>query len=101
MFCQWQISLQQLEIRIQAIKLIFCDIMMPEVGGFEFIKLLKSKNMLSNVPLVVMSALSDRDTIAEAKKLGTTAFLSKPVNGKKIIDLMKKLFPDQTFKEIV
>lgn len=101
-YANGKLAIEQLKIRNPGdVKMIFCDIMMPDVGGFEFIKLLKSNNMFNNVPLVVMSALSDRDTIQEVKKLGSTAFLAKPISGKKIIEVMKKIFPDQTFKEII
>lgn len=59
--------------------LIFLDITMPEVNGYEVLKFLKSDSAQANIPVVVISSLvetSDRDF---ALKLGANDYVNKPI----------------------
>lgn len=59
--------------------LIFLDITMPEVNGYQVLKFLKSDSSLANIPVVVISGLvesSDRDF---ALKLGANDYVNKPI----------------------
>jgi|GEM_PF-897854 len=84
---------------IPEIKLIISDIMMPEMTGLEFAKKIKEFEKLKAVPFVIMSAMTDKTNIMDAKKLGVKGYLLKPISVKKIIELLKKLFPDEPFIE--
>ena len=59
------------------IDLVFLDLMMPEMDGFEV--LAKLRNEGSHVPVIVLSALTQRDTVRKAMQLGVTSYLIKPL----------------------
>jgi CheY-like chemotaxis protein len=65
--------------------MIFLDLMMPEVDGFGVLKALKEKNI--NVPVVIMSALSRKETVVQALKYGVHSYIIKPITPS---DIMRK-----------
>jgi signal transduction histidine kinase len=61
--------------------LVLCDVMMPDLDGFEVTRRLRARTELGVVPIVLVTALdgaADRVTGLEA---GADDFLSKPVHG--------------------
>jgi len=60
------------------IDLILMDLMMPVMDGYEATKIIKNTDKLSNIPLIVISALSDKDAITKALELGANEYVTKP-----------------------
>ena len=56
--------------------LILLDIMMPEMDGYEVLQHLKSNPETTDIPVIIMSALSDMQSIVKGYQLGATANLS-------------------------
>ncbi len=50
--------------------LILLDIMMPEVSGFQLLERLKSDSSLAHIPVIMISALDDAESIVRCVKLG-------------------------------
>ncbi len=86
--------------KVSDLKMILSDIMMPEVNGLEFVKQLKDLNKFPGVPIVIMSALSEKDSVLEAKKLGVAGYVVKPISIKKLTEVLRKIFPSETFKDV-
>jgi CheY-like chemotaxis protein len=61
------------------VDLIFLDLMMPEMDGFEVFKAIKSSGRNANVPVIMMTARNDHEARVQAERLGIREFLSKPV----------------------
>jgi len=59
--------------------LIFLDLMMPDVSGFEILKLLKAEEKTKNIPVVIVSANSNKSSINTAKLLGASNYIVKPI----------------------
>lgn len=57
---------------------ILLDILMPEMDGFQVLEHLKADNELRNIPVIVVSALSDMKNIVKAVGLGAEDYLAKP-----------------------
>ena len=66
--------------------LIFLDLKMPEIDGFEFMMLLKK-----NIPVVILSAISDKETIIQSIEMGVVDYLTKPLEIEKVISLTKSI----------
>ncbi len=64
----------------QAPDLILLDVMMPEIDGYQVAALLKADPVSSNIPIIMVTALSDRDARIAGLKAGAEEFLSKPVD---------------------
>ena len=59
--------------------LILLDLLMPDISGFDFARNLKKSDKYSNIPIIVVSALSDEKVVAEIKEIGVVEFFEKPV----------------------
>ncbi|MFP4484810.1 MAG: response regulator [Spirochaetota bacterium] len=57
--------------------LVFLDLMMPEMDGFQVLNELKDKERVP--PIIVLSALSKRETVVEALKYGVNSYMIKPL----------------------
>jgi len=60
------------------VALILMDLMMPVMDGFEATKTIKSNEKTSHIPLIIISALSDKEAINKGLKLGANEYISKP-----------------------
>ncbi len=67
---------------------IILDVKMPAGSGIDAIQKLKSSVKTANIPVLVMSALTDPDLPDRVKGLGASEFLRKPVE---IKDLYEKV----------
>ena len=68
------------KMRQLKIHLVLLDIMMPEMNGYQVLERIKGDSDLSNVPIVVLSALNDMDSIVRCVDLGAEDYLFKPIN---------------------
>ena len=57
--------------------LILSDIEMPKMSGLEFLNQIKTNEMYSEIPFVIMSSLNDENTKHQAKKLGAADYIVK------------------------
>ena len=60
-----------------AYDLVFLDLMMPVMDGFETLKQINEKNI--EIPIIVLSALSQRETVIKALNFGVKSYLIKPL----------------------
>ena len=60
--------------------LILLDVMMPRMSGFEVCKRIKNDANLSDIPIIMVTALNEFGDIERAIDSGTDDFLSKPIN---------------------
>ena len=65
-------------LRREAVDLILLDIMMPEIDGFEVLRRLKSDAQLRHIPVIMISALDDIDSVVRCIELGADDYLPKP-----------------------
>ncbi|CUS78959.1 two-component system, chemotaxis family, response regulator CheY [Candidatus Kryptonium thompsonii] len=66
------------------VDLIITDINMPNLDGFELIKSLRSDERFKNIPIIILSSLSDAESIDTGLKLGANSYIIKPLNVKRI-----------------
>jgi DNA-binding NtrC family response regulator len=72
---------QALELmRANPFDLLLLDIMMPEMDGYEVLEHLKSDATLEDVPVVVISALEEMESVARCIRMGAEDYLLKPFN---------------------
>lgn len=69
--------------------LLLLDVNMPGKSGIEFANELKKNKSFSKIPIIFLSAIEDKDTIASALVLGGVDYISKPFN---IEDVIKKVY---------
>jgi CheY-like chemotaxis protein len=60
--------------------LIITDLNMPDMDGFEFIRSLRETPEYCNIPIIVLSSMTDLKNKDHALELGAVAFLEKPLS---------------------
>jgi serine phosphatase RsbU (regulator of sigma subunit) len=60
--------------------LVLLDIMMPEMDGFQVLERLRADPARRHVPVIMISAIDETDSVARAIELGATDYLPKPFN---------------------
>jgi two-component system chemotaxis response regulator CheY len=61
------------------VDLVIADINMPVMGGAEMVKRMRTADLLRSVPVVIVSTDHSAHRMAEMKKIGVQAYLTKPV----------------------
>lgn len=69
--------------------LVITDINMPKMNGIELIKEIKKTN--ENIPSLIISAHSDKESMINAIKVGIDGFLLKPIQTEHFFDAIKKV----------
>jgi len=70
---------------------VLLDLKLPKVGGLEVLRQLKTDEKLKMVPVVILtSSHEDRDMV-EGYKLGTNAYVVKPVDFHQFVDAIKHI----------
>ena len=78
------------EILAQKPDLVFLDIMMPIMDGFQTLEQIRKEPELSDVRVVVLSALNSNEDIVKAYNLGANDFITKPIMLDKLINSVAK-----------
>ncbi len=60
--------------------LILLDVMMPGMDGFEVCRQLRADPVLDQVPVIMVTALDDQESILQGIEAGADDFITKPVN---------------------
>jgi adenylate cyclase len=62
------------------IDLVLLDIMMPEMNGYEVLERLKADPDLRHIPIIMISAVDEIESVIRCIELGAEDYLSKPFN---------------------
>lgn len=64
----------------QDIDLVMCDILMPVMDGYQLLKAMRADETLQDIPVVVISAIGDMESVLTCLELGADDYLYKPIN---------------------
>lgn len=62
----------------QQVDLIITDIQMPNLNGYELLRILRKKPQYAGIPVVILSSLCAEQDIAYGYELGANSYLAKP-----------------------
>jgi len=65
-------------LRKHDVDIILLDIMMPDISGFEVLEIIRRDRGLRHIPVIVISILTDVDSVVRCMKLGADDYLFKP-----------------------
>src|SRR5215472_6117709 len=68
------------KMRQGPVDLVLLDIMMPELDGYGVLEELRTDTVLRDVPVVMISAIEDVNSVVRCIELGATDYLTKPFN---------------------
>ena len=67
-------------LRAQEFDLVLLDIMMPEVDGYQVLGEMMGDAALKHVPVIMISAVTEMDSVVKCIEIGATDYLPKPFN---------------------
>jgi phosphoserine phosphatase RsbU/P len=67
-------------LKTDAFDLVLLDVMMPKVDGFQVLAWLKDQARLRDLPVIMISALTEMNSMARCIELGAVDYLLKPFN---------------------
>ena len=68
------------EVARQIPDLMLLDIMMPGIDGFYVCEQLRASSRTADLPIIVLSAKTDAESIKRGQEVGATLYLTKPVS---------------------
>ncbi len=79
-------GMQALEIvKTKSFDLILLDIMMPELSGYDVIKILKEDVETKEIPVIFLTAKADVDSLAKGFELGAADYITKPFHSSELL----------------
>ncbi|TAN44263.1 MAG: response regulator [Nitrospirae bacterium] len=79
--------------------LVLLDIMMPGMDGYEACRRLKADGLTAHIPVVMVTALEDRESKLKGLEAGANDFLSKPVDSSELMVRVRNLLKVKEFED--
>ena len=73
------------------ISLVLLDIRMPHLDGFGVLEKKNEVETIKNIPVIMVSAFSEQETINKSLKKGAKAYLTKPVDRRELMTEMERI----------
>ena len=72
---------QALELLVeQAFDVVLLDIMMPQLNGLDVLKIIRNSADMSELPVVLISAMDDKSDVTRGLRLGANDYITKPID---------------------
>lgn len=75
--------------------LVISDIIMPEMNGYELCKLLKADKNFRDIPVILLTSLSNSEDVIEGISCGADNFLTKPYCEDYLLSLIDHIFTNK------
>jgi two-component system, sensor histidine kinase ChiS len=69
--------------------LVLLDVMMPDISGLEVCRHIRKKFLPSALPVIMITANDDEDSLAEGFEAGTNDFIRKPIKRSELISRIR------------
>lgn len=84
-------GLEKLYSAKDRIDLVICDVNMPRMDGFTFIRTVREQDVYRDLPIVVLSTEGQEKDIQAGLNLGANLYLVKPAQPEKMVKNVKML----------
>ena len=86
----------EIAIQLQP-NLIVCDIMMPELNGYEVLQLLNKNSKTASTPFIFLSAKAEKSDMRTGMNLGADDYLTKPFSKKELLEAIESRLKKHDF----
>ncbi len=78
-------------IKAKKIELILLDLIMPKRNGYDFLRSVKKNEKTKDIPVMIVSAVTDPGKINKTYDLGAIDYVSKPINIENFVDKVNNM----------
>lgn len=82
-------------LSLGAFDLMFLDLNMPDIGGFEVVEFVRSQDKLKALPIVIVTTRGEEATRTRALELGASRYMTKPFQPEEVVSQLKSLLRDR------
>jgi two-component system, chemotaxis family, chemotaxis protein CheY len=91
-FTQASSGLEAIErLSLSGFDLVFLDLNMPDIGGFEVVEFVRSQDTLKDLPIIVVTTRGEESTRTRALQLGASRFMTKPFAPEAVVAELRSL----------
>ncbi len=82
-------AIEKLKTHADEVDLVLMDIMMPEMNGYEAMKLIRKEKRFEKLPIIALTAKAMKGDREKCIAAGANEYLSKPVEKEKLISMLR------------
>lgn len=71
--------------------LILMDVLMPNLGGFDAVRLLRARPETGQVPIIMVSSRSEQESLETGYRCGCNDWVTKPIHAAELLAKVKNL----------
>lgn len=71
------------------VDIILCDLEMPRIDGFKFLGMLKARQDLQDVPVIILTGMNDRERKIKGLEQGASDYITKPFDPEELVARVK------------
>jgi CheY-like chemotaxis protein len=72
-------------------RLILLDLRMPHISGYQFLEELKNNDQTKDIPVIIVSAVTTKESREKTKNLGAVDYIEKPIDIRKLIQKVDEI----------
>jgi CheY-like chemotaxis protein len=69
--------------------LILCDILMPELDGYEVFTRLRNQPETAAIPFVFLTAIADKESMEQGMEMGADGYIRKPFSIEELLTVVR------------
>jgi CheY-like chemotaxis protein len=73
------------------VRLVVCDLRMPEMDGLQFLEELRRKPLFRELPVLMCTSVGEAESVHEAIRLGVQSYVRKPVSALVLLQKVRGL----------
>jgi len=78
--------------------IVLSDIVMPEMDGYQLCRQIKTDENLKDIPVILLTQLSDPEDIIKGLECGANNFITKPYNGQVLLSHIRYILANQELR---
>lgn len=89
LFSDGMSALSHLANEKQRPDIIFLDLNMPQLDGFEFLKRKNAMESVKDIPVIILTTSNDKEMEDRSYQSGATSFVTKPITIERLTDELR------------
>lgn len=92
-------GIQQLFANPKIFDMVILDITMPRMNGWNVLKLIRNGDECPNIPIIMLTASTEEDSLIAALRRGADEYLTKPISPSRLLAHVEAIFRRSSWDE--